>query len=792
MKSLTNVLLTSAVFLTGASILIIEIVGVRVLSPYYGNTIFTVSSVITVILIALSCGYYLGGILADRHASLRHFFGLIFASGLVLLSLFTIGRIVLPALSSKLSIVAGPLVSALLLFLFPALLLGMMCPYAVKLQSLHVPQKGVGSVAGGVFFWSTLGSIAGSLCAGFVLIPHLGIDRIFIGTGFLLSALGLTPLFFLGLSKGRLGQLSFLLLLALGAAYFTIGRPDRNVLYRKDALYQQITIYDGQYGGRPARFFQQDENSAGAGEGAMFLDSQDPTDLVYDYTRYYSLYKIFTPGVRNVLVIGGGAYSVPKAILQELPRASVDVVDIEPSLFSLAQRYFRVGKDPRLHAYVEDGRRFLRTAPKQYDLIFSDVYYSFFSVPPQFATREFFQEARQKLTPDGIFIANVIGDLSRQQPSLIMSEIKTFRAVFPNSYFFAVAWPEKTDSQNVMMVGYNGVNRVNLDAASAASRDPFIRSLPSKLIDVDNRFELSPYPVLTDDFSPVEFLTAQVLKRAFAEPQPLDGNEMLADLRQQLRYGNRYVGTPGHDRARGFLLSEMSLLAQDVQTQTWAASGSDGKQYLLTNIIAHFFSAEPRILIATHYDDRAAGITSDPNEASGAAVLLEVARAFGSSNLPPKFGVDMVFFDGAGAETTNQANSTDSNLLGSRYFVRHLDEIYGQSKPVSAIVVDGVCQANLKTLKEQWPLRNSAGVLTSAWHASPQLDANVFQASTPSEVEGDQMPLIQAGIPSALLGDPDNLHRGPLGASTGKCDARSLQLIGRMLMAYTVSNSAPF
>ncbi len=792
MKSLTNVLLLFAVFLTGASVLIIEVVGVRVLSPYYGNTIFTVSGVITVILIALSCGYYVGGILADRYPSLRRFFGLIFASGVALLSLFTIGKMVLPALSSKLSIVAGPLVSALLLFLFPALLLGMMCPYAVKLQSVYVPQKGIGSVAGGIFFWSTLGSIAGSLCAGFILIPHLGIDRIFIATGLVLSALGLTPLFFLGISKRRLGQSLLVWLLALGAASFTVGRTDRSVLYRKDAVYQQIAIYDGQYGGRPARFFQQDENSAGAGEGAMFLDSQDATDLVYDYTRYYSLYKIFTPSVNNALVIGGGAYSVPKAILQELPQASVDVVDIEPSLFSLAQRYFNVRSDPRLHAYVEDGRRFLRTTPKQYDLIFSDVYYSFFSVPPQFATREFFQEARQKLTPDGIFVANVIGDLSRQQPSLIMSEIKTFRAAFPNSYFFAVAWPEKTDSQNVMLVGYNSANRVDLDAASAASRDPLIRSLPAKLIDVDGRFELSPYPVLTDDYSPIEFLTAQVLKRAFAEPQPVDGNEMLADVDQQLRYGSRYVGAPGHDKVRGFLLSEMGLLAQNVQTQNWTEHGSDGKQYRLTNIIAHFFSNEPRVLIATHYDSSAAGSTFGPSEASGVAVLLELARAFGSSNLPPKFGVDMVFFDGARAAIADQTNSTDGELLGSRYFARHLDEIYGQSKPMSAIVVDGVCRADLKNLKEQWPIRNSAGVMKSAWYAEAQLDPHIFQASTASEVQDDRMPLIQAGIPSALLGDSNYLRRGPVRARAGKCDARSLQIVGQMLMAYTVSNSAPF
>ena len=61
--------------------------------------------------------------------------------------------------------------------------------------------------------------------------------------------------------------------------------------------------------------------------------------------------------------------------------------------------------DPRLHNHVEDGRRFLRDASKQYDLIFGDVYYSYFSVPPHFTTQEFFSLARARLTSGGVFIA---------------------------------------------------------------------------------------------------------------------------------------------------------------------------------------------------------------------------------------------------------------------------------------------------------------------------------------------------------------------------------------------------
>src|SRR5678815_2935157 len=91
LRSPSRYLLPLSVFLTGASVLIVEVVAVRVLSPFYGNTIFTVSSVITVILLALSVGYYAGGALADRQPSLAWFFSIIMASGLLLLSFHLIG-----------------------------------------------------------------------------------------------------------------------------------------------------------------------------------------------------------------------------------------------------------------------------------------------------------------------------------------------------------------------------------------------------------------------------------------------------------------------------------------------------------------------------------------------------------------------------------------------------------------------------------------------------------------------------------------------------------------------------
>lgn len=641
--TLSRYLLPATVFLTGASVLIVEILAVRVLSPYYGNTIFTVSSVISVILLALSAGYYVGGRMADRNPSLQRFFGIILASGLLLLLLQFIGTLALPRLGEALSLEAGPLVSSALLFLLPALLLGMLSPYAVKLQSVAFPDQGIGSAAGVIFFWSTVGSITGSLAAGFVLIPRFGIHEILIANAIALFALGFVPLAWLRARASRLAASVVMLALIVGASSFvqppTETSPDETIVYVKDGVYQKITVYEGPYYGRPTRFLLLDRSES----GAMFLDNDDPAELVYDYTKYYSLYKLFTPRVERALVLGGGAYSIPKALVSELPNAVVDVAEIEPSFFDLSKQYFRVEESPRLRNYIQDGRRFLQDADDQYDLIFGDVYYSYFSVPPHFTTVEFFELAKARLRPGGVFIANMIGDLSRRQPSLIMAELKTFQSVFPNSYYFAVDSPAIADLlQNVTLVGYNGDARFDLSPSTLARHpDELIRLLPYKRLDVDRRFELSPYPLLTDNFSPVEYLTARALQRSLNRTGAVSGDEILAVIDQQRRYGSRA-------KVQDFLAAEMAVLAQESETRE-------------TTVLGRFSAAdERRVMLAARYDSP-----------SAVAVLVEYARSLLGSTKVRQFGLDIVFFDG-GAE--------------------RLGDLYAGSRPIATRIVEEICE----------------------------------------------------------------------------------------------------
>jgi len=781
------------VFLTGACVLIIEVVATRILSPYYGNTIFTVSSVISVVLAALSAGYFFGGRLADKYPSEKIFYLIILSGGASVLLLWLLVRSFLPMIGYGFSLVSGPIISAFILFFLPSLLLGALSPFAVKLEAVRLAGRGVGSISGGIFFWSTLGSIFGSLSAGFVLIPRFGISRIVLSVAVTLIILG-TAGYLLGLSV-KAHKKEFIKIIAIIiVVMFLLGVVPlwkRNVVYSRDGIYERITIYDREYEGRPTRFFEQDRS----GSGAMFLDSDE---LVYDYTKYCALYEVFKPDLKTALVIGGGAYSIPKAIIKDRPEAVVDVSEIEPSLFKLAKEYFAVPETDHIRNFTEDGRRLLHDSDKKYDMIFSDVYYSLYSIPAHFTTQEFFKIARDRLSADGIFVANLIGDLSRQEPSLLLSEIKTFQTVFLNSYFLAVDSPVKIGSQNIIFVGYNSEKIIDLSGSEISGHsNAIIRSLDEKNISLD-RFEFSPYPILTDDYSPVEHLTADLVKKKTGQSGSVSGEEMIALIKQQLRYGPRYLSASGHEQTVKFLRAEMEALAEKTEIENWEHVGSDGQKYNLSNVIGRFWPEnERRIILAAHYDSKkladkdqknpAAPVPGANDSGSGVAVLLELARVFANAKDAPAVGVDLIFFDGEEGEENIGADYSHWEPLGSVYFANHLNDFYGDNKPIAGIVFDMVCDRNLNIFKDKSSEKNAPELLEAFWGAAKTLNTTAFVDASGPDIRDDHTSLNQAGIPSILVIDFDYPYFHTSEDTPDKCSSESLETVARAALSYVYS-----
>ncbi len=145
-------------FLSGAIVLVLEIMGTRLFAPYLGTAFFVWVNVIGVILAALSLGYWLGGVFADRNQKMLP---LIFLGGAGTVALMLLWRIFLTHFGA-LGIRLGSLLAALLLFAPPSLILGMVSPYLIKLAAYDLAH--LGQTSGRIYAASTLGSIIGKHC----------------------------------------------------------------------------------------------------------------------------------------------------------------------------------------------------------------------------------------------------------------------------------------------------------------------------------------------------------------------------------------------------------------------------------------------------------------------------------------------------------------------------------------------------------------------------------------------------------------------------------------------------
>ena len=166
-------LLETVVFVSGALVMIYEIVGSRILAPYIGTSTYVWTSLIGVILASLSLGYWLGGKMADRQPELKHLAGVMFFAAAMLSATILLHELVLTVLAvSALGLEIKSILAALILFAPASVLFGFVTPYAVRLKMLSVADAG--KTVGRLYALSTVGSILGTFAAGFFLLPFVG------------------------------------------------------------------------------------------------------------------------------------------------------------------------------------------------------------------------------------------------------------------------------------------------------------------------------------------------------------------------------------------------------------------------------------------------------------------------------------------------------------------------------------------------------------------------------------------------------------------------------------------
>jgi spermidine synthase len=519
-RGLQGWLLILVVFVAGSCSLAVELSASRLLAPYFGSSLFVWSNLIGLILLYLTVGYYVGGRLADRSPRPGVLYTLtIIAAFLISVIPFLSRPILLWSQSAfatySIGVFYGSLVSVILLFAIPMILLGCVSPFAIRLRIEQVGKSG--RTSGQLYAISTAGSIVGTFLPVLLLIPNIGTYRTFFTFAVALLLVSIAGLVGTRVDNGprsRNGRvdkrlLSILLLIPMALSVLTMRGPIKAadgsngggvLITERESAYNYLQVV--QVG---------DELQLIMNEGIGIHSVYNPHSILTQ--GYWDDFLIapyfnnppFTQGqVRKVALIGLGAGTAAREFTAAYGPIPIDGVEIDGTVVELGRQYFHM-TEPNLHVIIQDGRYYLQTTSQKYDVIGVDTYQQPY-VPFQFTTQEFFQTVRDHLTPTGVVALNA-GRTSNDY-RLVEALALTMHSVFPNVYII-----DTERFTNSLVIGTNApTSLANFQINANHLTNPLLRSVAQASIIYGNiREEHSRTVYFTDDRAPVEQLIDQII-----------------------------------------------------------------------------------------------------------------------------------------------------------------------------------------------------------------------------------------------------------------------------------------
>jgi len=534
------------VFIASFCTLVIELVAGRIMAPYVGVSLYTWTSIIGVVLAGISIGAYLGGRIADRYPRSSTLGWLLFLSGLGAFSISPLTNLIGGA-QFQTTLMTRILLITTIIFFVPSCLLGMISPVVVKLTLNNLEKTG--NVVGKIYAFSTLGSILGTFATGFYLISWMGTRYILLTMGIILI---LSALIFGGFFRSKKTLVLFFLFLFLSVLLPVVGlhvyaTTDPEEFSFPLSPIESIKTFYG-YAFKPpleeeTYFFKESDyytiklkksvkGSNGNSLESLVLDHlvhsytdlKDPLYLEYEYIRMYEEIMRWQAKKRKslkTLFLGGGGYTFPRFIGAKYPRAEIHVVEIDPEITRVAEKYLGVSENTKIRSFNEDGRWFVMNCKEKgtYDFIFGDAFNDL-SIPYHLTTKEFAMQLKSLLKPDGLLLANVID--SFKKGAFMPSYIRTLEEVFGKGNVQLLTLTSDYDHIGISTC-------VVVASPQRLDMDDFVRAvkgrggeMTSHIMPQDRlqEFLKERYSViLTDDYVPVDNLIAPIFEERFGYRQ---------------------------------------------------------------------------------------------------------------------------------------------------------------------------------------------------------------------------------------------------------------------------------
>ena len=393
-----------------------EIVGARLMSPFFGDNVFVWSALISVTLAALAVGYWLGGQTADRRGTPALLDLVVAVAGVFIAVMPPMARVAGEPLS-LLNYQSGILITALISFGPSLFLIGTVTPIAVRLIVGDLDH--VGRHSGVIYAWSTAGGILGAILTGFVLLPSFSATQICYTTA--LGMLLLSAVRWLRRTRQPAAMAAIVLILLAELFLFRSGPRDTPwqsgpVTVRSDRRSSYGTVRVLEVGGW--RMLAID----GLCHNAQTIEGRD---AVFPHVQLFAALPYLKPGSRKALLIGLGGGDMVRLLNSFGIRTTA--VEIDPVVAEAAFEHFGLERG-ELDVFLEDGRRFLRRSPAElFDFVILDAY-SGASPPYHLFSREAFEEMKERLKPGGILAVNLV--VSGRRNALADGVAATLRSTF--------------------------------------------------------------------------------------------------------------------------------------------------------------------------------------------------------------------------------------------------------------------------------------------------------------------------------------------------------------------------
>ncbi len=412
-----------AIFLTGALILALQVIASRIMTPYFGVSLYIWASILSTTLLFLAIGYYFGGLITQRVSERRVLFLYCAAPAISAIGLLIsayLYPISFPDLA-RWDLVAGSFVACLIILSVPLTLLSALNPLLVAIErnrrahrSEHAAHDDAGS--GVVFFISTLGSVVGVVIAAFVLIPnmHNTTSLIASATGLAVVSLGLivtTPEL---LRSTRLKLTVLVVGSAVVACAGLVGAGDHTPKFaevKRNGLVWKTIVSEPSTFGNLKVVDMYKEHSAEPMQRLLINDGMIQNGIdrngnsIFLYT--YALEQLATaaaPKAKTALVLGVGGGIVPARLVAK--GIEVDAVEINPKMVDIAREYFAFD-NASVDIAIEDVRTFIHRCKTNYEIAIIDLTWGD-GVPEHLVTKEFLSDIKACLLPNGIVVMNLI------------------------------------------------------------------------------------------------------------------------------------------------------------------------------------------------------------------------------------------------------------------------------------------------------------------------------------------------------------------------------------------------